>query len=219
MSKYETEIEACRAWVDRFNNIPGALITRAFSNKDGASEELELLAGGKLVSDCCDVSVTDCDTSYKCDECGQKCDTHTEGSDNWPAMWGTLWTFGEAIDEVWARTHADEIGALGFLVYSSDETGILLAIDGAGFDFYEAFWVPLYRLRGLEWHLTEEQQRQACIDKELRQVLNVYMKLGEFDGSTKSAHRCLALSEYEVNRKDVQESLTRILTAMGKTTV
>ena len=27
-----------------------------------------------------------------------------------------------------------------------------LGIDGAGYDFYDAHWVPLYRLRGFTWH-------------------------------------------------------------------
>lgn len=27
-----------------------------------------------------------------------------------------------------------------------------IGIDGAGYDFYEAHWIPLYEARGLHWH-------------------------------------------------------------------
>lgn len=87
-----------------------------------------------------------------CCQCGQSCSHHWEGNtDGAFAMWGTMWA-PEKWDQDWIRDHADEVAGLGFLVYDEEECGILLGIDGAGFDFYEAFWLPLYRLRGLQWH-------------------------------------------------------------------
>lgn len=69
-------------------------------------------------------------------------------------MWSTMWSFGESIDDYWL----DECGGVeamskcGFRVYKHDEFGYYFGINGAGYDFYEAHWIPLYRARGLEWH-------------------------------------------------------------------
>ena len=48
--------------------------------------------------------------------------------------------------------HADEVAKLGFFIFESEDWDILLGIDAGGFDFYDAFWIPLYKLRGLKWH-------------------------------------------------------------------
>ena len=48
--------------------------------------------------------------------------------------------------------HIREVEECGFLVYESDETGILLGVDGCGYDFYEDHWKPLYVVRNLHWH-------------------------------------------------------------------
>lgn len=69
-------------------------------------------------------------------------------------MWGTMWSFGDSADDYWL----EEMGGIqvmsecGFRVYESEEFGYFFGIDGAGYSFYEAHWVPLYRARGLQWH-------------------------------------------------------------------
>ena len=40
----------------------------------------------------------------------------------------------------------------GFRIYESEEFGYFFGIDGAGYDFYESHWEPLYKARGLHWH-------------------------------------------------------------------
>jgi len=72
-------------------------------------------------------------------------------------MWSTLF---EAKDQFLADKileNADEvINGAGFTIIdmsrsdSGDayQTGVFLGINGAGYDFYEAHWVPLYRLFG-----------------------------------------------------------------------
>ena len=30
--------------------------------------------------------------------------------------------------------------------------GYIFGIDGAGYDFYEDHWIPLYKERGIQWH-------------------------------------------------------------------
>lgn len=78
-------------------------------------------------------------------------------------MWGTMWQFGDSADDYWLK----EMGGIqmmsdcGFRIYESDEWGYFFGIDGCGYDFYEAHWIPLYKKRGLQWHdpateLTEE---------------------------------------------------------------
>lgn len=72
---------------------------------------------------------------------------------SWLPMWGTLWTFGERLDEDWARENPDIVAKCGFRIFEDSETGdIYIGIDGAGYDFYEAHWIPLYKARGLQWH-------------------------------------------------------------------
>lgn len=76
--------------------------------------------------------------------------------DSWLPMWGTLWTFGEGLDEDWARENPELLAQCGFRIFEDQETGdIYIGIDGAGYSFYEAHWIPLYRARGLQWHDVE----------------------------------------------------------------
>ena len=72
-------------------------------------------------------------------------------------MWSTMF---EAKDEFLAKKileNSDEIiNGAGFSIVDmrhSDkegayQTGVFLGVNGAGYDFYEAHWVPLYRLFG-----------------------------------------------------------------------
>ena len=80
--------------------------------------------------------------------------------DNFLPIWGTLWTFGDSADDYWL-TNCDGIRKMsecGFRIYESDDFGYFFGIDGAGYDFYEAHWIPLYKARGLQWHDTEENE-------------------------------------------------------------
>lgn len=72
-------------------------------------------------------------------------------------MWGTLWAFSDPTD-IWWLEEKDGIATmskLGFRIYHHDEWGYFFGIDGAGYDFYEAHWIPLYKARGLHWHKEE----------------------------------------------------------------
>lgn len=71
----------------------------------------------------------------------------------YPAAWGTMWTFGDSLDDNWALEHLEELYDLGIIVYQSDSLGIVFGIDGAGYDFYDHHWIPMYNLRDLQWHL------------------------------------------------------------------
>lgn len=69
-------------------------------------------------------------------------------------MWGTMWSFSDPCDNWWLE-EKDGIrimSELGFRIYSHEEWGYFFGVDGAGYDFYEQHWIPLYKARGLHWH-------------------------------------------------------------------
>lgn len=70
-----------------------------------------------------------------------------------PCAWGTMWAFDSSLDEEWALEHLDELYDIGVIVYESEHLGVVFGIDGAGYDFYDAHWDEMYKLRGLQWHL------------------------------------------------------------------
>lgn len=68
--------------------------------------------------------------------------------------WSTMWSFSEIPDINWLE-EGNGLRALsecGFRVFSSLDFGYFFGIDGAGYDFYEKHWIPLYKARGLNWH-------------------------------------------------------------------
>lgn len=77
-------------------------------------------------------------------------------------MWGTLWSFGEQIDNDWlSGKYLDEdalqkMADCGFRIYEQEDYEYIFGIDGAGYSFMEAHWIPLYKARGLHWHKEEE---------------------------------------------------------------
>lgn len=65
---------------------------------------------------------------------------------NWYPMWGTV--FG--CDEFWVDSeysNVDKLYELGIGVISNDY-GDYLFIAGAGYDFYEEHWIPLFKMIG-----------------------------------------------------------------------
>ena len=96
-------------------------------------------------------------------------DLEREDYDRFP-MWGTMWSFSCSFDEDWALSHLEEMAACGFRLYESEDYGLVFGIDAAGFDFYEAFWVPLYKARGLRWHDEAEEKEAEMRRKGYRRV-------------------------------------------------
>jgi hypothetical protein len=114
---------------------------------------------------------------WKCDSCGHTSeveeiaweDLAPKGSDlAWPAAWGTsFWSLSNDV-----RNNAAECG---FLVFEpKDFSGTILCIDGAGYDFYDQHWIPLYLALGYTWHEQAEGWQEACKkrDRQLRHGLN-----------------------------------------------
>lgn len=73
--------------------------------------------------------------------------------DTWLPMWGTMWSFHESFDNDWLENGGiAEMSRCGFRIFESNEFGYFFGIDGVGYDFYGAHWIPLYQARGLHWH-------------------------------------------------------------------
>ena len=75
-------------------------------------------------------------------------------NDGFLPMWGWLWQFADSADDYWLE-EMDGIQIMsdcGFRIYYHEEFGYFFGIDGCGYDFYEAHWIPLYKKRGLQWH-------------------------------------------------------------------
>ncbi len=75
-------------------------------------------------------------------------------------MWGTMWSFGDSCDNWWLEED-DGIAIMsrcGFRIYQHEEFGYFFGIDGAGYDFFDDHWCPLYRARGLQWHDPETEK-------------------------------------------------------------
>ena len=144
--------DATRHWVDSFNAVSQHMFKRAYA--EYGPEGARVVAAP--YHECEDCGSTVSLLHAACEDCGS-----TELQlPNYLPMWGTLWSFGDASDERWADESLDEIAACGFLVYETDDDEIFIGIDGAGYDFYEAHWIPLYKARGLEWHEEEDENNE-----------------------------------------------------------
>ena len=69
-----------------------------------------------------------------------------------PPMWSTWFEPVDALDVDWIEGHTRTVAELGFTLIYADGYFYALGIDGAGYNFYTAHWIPLYRRRGLKWH-------------------------------------------------------------------
>lgn len=78
-------------------------------------------------------------------------------------MWSTMWSFGDNCDDYWIDEYDGirKMSECGFRIYQSEEFGYFFGIDGAGYDFYESHWIPLYRKRGLKWHDETESESEV----------------------------------------------------------
>lgn len=82
-------------------------------------------------------------------------------------MWGTMWSFGDSADDWWLEdgNGIEIMSKCGFRIYESDEFGYFFGIDGAGYSFYDAHWIPLYKARGLQWHDPVAEQEYQMLSK------------------------------------------------------
>lgn len=166
--KYDTIKDATYEWVQGFNAIPQSLIEKAYDIED--------------ITEITPPSVYDRVYMYDSNERGEitayneETETYTVELDNGEEteverddfevcyddffpMWGTMWMFGADIDDWWLeeKDGLQKMADCGFRIYEIEE-GYIFGIDGAGYDFYESHWIPLYKARGLHWHKTESEK-------------------------------------------------------------
>ena len=173
---YDTRKEAVYAWVSTFNAIPRSIIKKLMKldcdevreitppsagdyvhieygehrgeggeilhyNRDEEQYEIKLDGGDETITLAAD-------------------DFEVERDGVLPT-WGTMWSFGDSRDDWWLeeRNGLQVMADCGFRVYEQEDYGYIFGIDGYGYDFYEAHWIPLYRARGLKW--SEEDREEA----------------------------------------------------------
>lgn len=122
--KFDTKYDACETWVNGFNRVPLDVVIKLwkYSDYDDFNEI----------------------TPYTEEEIEEIYDTFP--------MWGTMWSFGDSADEWWLENNLEKMKECGFRIYESEDYGYVFGIDGAGYDFYESHWLPLYDAIGLRWH-------------------------------------------------------------------
>ena len=169
MSRYKTIREATEVWVREMNAIPQGMISRLFQDhpedwtevtKPSKYDRVYVFENGDYgeITEIEDDEYTielDDGTEVKCNE-----DDFELDRDDYLPMWGTMWSFGDSCDDLWLEEDngIKLMSECGFRIYKNEEFGYFFGIDGAGYNFYESHWIPLYKARGLQWHETETEE-------------------------------------------------------------
>lgn len=176
--KFDTIREACREWVSQFNAIPQSAVVKLaeFSDFCDMTEITPPAIGGQarvVTGDHARELVTiirrdsdDAELLTVRNEDGEEYEIAedelgVERDSGFP-MWGTMWAFGDNIDNSWLDSEfvGDGLRLMadcGFRIYESEDWQYVFGIDGCGYDFYEEHWIPLYKARGLHWHKDEKE--------------------------------------------------------------
>lgn len=171
--KYETINDAVHAWVAEFNAIPMAIIDKLLEQNSEELHEITPPSVGDrvFVFD----SIADEDTgeiiehnkdiyTIKLDDgttCVLEAGDFEVQHDEFLPMWGTMWAFGDSIDNWWLEDGGLQIMAdCGFRIYEQEDYDYIFGIDGAGYSFYDEHWIPLYKARGLKWHKEESELQE-----------------------------------------------------------
>lgn len=163
---YDTIREATHEWGREFNAVPRGIVEKLIK-ADGcacdAIREVTPPARG------CTVYVFDMDSYgevvqhisndtyrielYNGEQMDISEDSFEVEYDSYLPMWNTMWAFNNFCDNYWLENGGLQIMAdCGFRIYEQEDYGYIFGIDGCGYDFYEAHWIPLYKARGLRWH-------------------------------------------------------------------
>ena len=114
--------EAVKKFVNDFSFIPTDLIRKVYEKNP---YDLECLNSEKFIE---------------------------ENNEYFPAMYATMYSCKDWTDAEWIRRNIEAVEEIGFAVYNYEYCGILLGINGAGFDFYDSYWKELYLAMGFKWH-------------------------------------------------------------------
>lgn len=76
-----------------------------------------------------------------------------EDIDYYPS-WGTVFRVTSDLFKEKIKANMEAVNDLGLLIYNDYlNNEMYIGIDGGGYDFYEAYWEPLYKIFGFKWHL------------------------------------------------------------------
>lgn len=163
--KFDTIREATETWVQTFNAIPQEMLSELMKNNIDDWHEITKPSVGDRVyvyenresGEIIDKNENGYSIELDNDE-----EIQIENGDDFEIdrydllpMWGTMWSFGDSCDDWWLENNLDIMSNCGFRIYESEKYGYFFGIDGAGYNFYEAHWIPLYKARGLRWHKEE----------------------------------------------------------------
>jgi hypothetical protein len=165
--------QAAESWIAGFDQVPASVIEKMAIADEAMtyydSDSLRLAASPRTACIYCGGTYEGEQTLRQLQELdrsgqGTPCPCDGNSGDQWetgfpvhafPCAWGTLFAPRERLDREWVLERAEQVAALGFFVFESEDYGCLLGIDGAGYDFFDAYWIPLYELRDLQWHDAE----------------------------------------------------------------
>ena len=166
MTEGMTIKEAAESWVSSFNAVQRGMIAKLMQHDPEEWREVtkpdigdriyfyDEAACGEIID-----YIKECD-KYKIHLDNKKeveasfHDFEVEYDDALP-MWGTLWAFSDSADNWWLEdgNGIEVLSKCGFRTFEhNEEFGYFFGIDGMGYDFMKAHWIPLYKARGLHWH-------------------------------------------------------------------
>ena len=181
MEKFDTIREAAELWVREFNAFPLSMIEALAQDRWEDWEEVTLPSVGDRVEvwGGADIIYPDANSpdDFSSSSSGEivaydgnedvytirfddgvigrgDAGTFDVVRDGYFPMWGTLWKLHDPCDDWWLE-EKDGLRAMsdcGFRIYHHDEWGYFFGVDGAGYSFLDAHFVPLYKARGLKWH-------------------------------------------------------------------
>ena len=169
--KYDTKSDAVHAWVREMNCFPQGMIEQLIKHDIDSFYEITPISNGDRVWSNEYQSMGTVSEIYRNEDDGFFAEVELDDVineddepikintkdlsleyDDYLPMWGWMWQFGDSADDWWLENHLQEMADCGFRIYEHSEWGYFFGIDGAGYNFYEAHWTPLYDKRGLHWH-------------------------------------------------------------------
>lgn len=173
--KFSTIKEACELWVERdMNQVPTSVVEKLMQDSDytdireitppAKCDRVTLFSGdydgvtGEIVEHLGNTEYLVKLDDSEDDEPVEACEDEFEVQhDDALPMWGTMWAFKDNCDKEWLCENLQKVADCGFRIFESEDYEYLIGIDGAGYDFYEAHFCPLYKARGLHWHKENEE--------------------------------------------------------------
>jgi len=78
--------------------------------------------------------------------------------DSFLPMWGTMWSFCDMSDRWWIKDEKNlqAMADCGFRIYQHEDYDYIFGIDGMGYSYHDKHFIPLYKARGLRWHLQKD---------------------------------------------------------------